>query len=75
MKESLTCTLCRSKIQREAYSSAEGMKQMLDVFLIGERITHAEYQELIALLPGEPTTPEAGTDTETGTEPEPTPTA
>ena len=46
----MTYTLCKAKIERRDYATQEEMQQMLDVFLIGKRITQAEYEELTALL-------------------------
>lgn len=46
----LTYILCKAKIEKGQYKSKEKMQEMLDVFLIGERITIEEYQELTALL-------------------------
>lgn len=42
--------LCKSKIEKGQYESKGKMQETLDVFLIGERITVEEYQELTALL-------------------------
>lgn len=46
----LTHKLCKLKIKKKQYENKEKMQEMLDVFLIGERITIEEYQELTLLL-------------------------
>lgn len=46
----MTYTLLKNKINKGQYKTQEEMQDMLDVFLIGERISTAEYQELTALL-------------------------
>ena len=46
----LTYRLCKQKIERKQYESKSQMQEMLDVFLLGERITLEEYQELSRLL-------------------------
>ena len=46
----MTYKLCKMKIEKEMYNTQEEMQLMLDVFLLGERITLAEYEELTALL-------------------------
>lgn len=52
----LTYTLCKAKIEKKQYQSAEQMQEMLDVFYAGERITTDEYQELTMLLINQSTT-------------------
>ncbi len=47
---SLTYRLCKAKIESKSYNSKEEMQEMLDVFLLGERISTTEYQELTAML-------------------------
>lgn len=46
----MTYTLLKNKINKEQYNTQAEMQDMLDVFLIGERITTEQYQELTALL-------------------------
>lgn len=50
MNSSLTYRAAKSAINRKSYESKEDMQTMLDVFLIGNRISQAEYDELTALL-------------------------
>lgn len=47
---SLTYKAAKSSIERKSYKSKEDMQIMLDVFLINNRISQAEYDELTALL-------------------------
>lgn len=69
---SLTYILCKAKIEKGQYESKEKMQEMLDVFLIGERITIEEYQELTALLEQKEAEKEGTEDTEnTGDQSEP----
>lgn len=51
---SLTYILCKSKIEKKQYDSADNMKQMLDVFYGGKRISEDEYMDLINLMTPEP---------------------
>lgn len=51
---SLTYRAAKSSIERESYKSKEEMQTMLDVFLLGGRITQSEYDELTALLATKP---------------------
>lgn len=46
----LTYRACKSMIERKSYESKEDMQQKLDIFLIGNRITQAEYEELTSML-------------------------
>ncbi|MGE6488526.1 hypothetical protein [Paenisporosarcina sp. NPDC076898] len=46
----LTYRACKSQIERKSYVSKEDMQQKLDIFLLGNRITQAEYTELVDLL-------------------------
>lgn len=47
---SLTYRAAKSSIERKSYKSKEDMQVMLDVFLIGQRISQKEYDELVVLL-------------------------
>lgn len=49
----LTYKACKSMIDRKSYSSKEDMQTKLDIFLLGNRITQAEYEELTAVLTGQ----------------------
>lgn len=42
--------MCLTVINRKTYSSKEEMKEKLDVFLLGDRITREQYNELVELL-------------------------
>ena len=46
----LTYRACKSMIERKSYVSKEDMMQKLDIFLIGDRISQSEYDELSTLL-------------------------
>jgi len=46
----ITYTLCKKVIENGAYDSEEDMLLKLDVFLLNDRITQAEYSELVAML-------------------------
>ena len=46
----LTCRACKSMIERKTYVSKEDMQQKLDIFLVGNRITQVEYEELTSTL-------------------------
>ncbi|WEG18484.1 hypothetical protein PQ478_08375 [Alkalihalophilus pseudofirmus] len=46
----LTYRAAKSSIERKSYKSKEDMQQMLDVFLLGERLTLENYNELTDLL-------------------------
>lgn len=45
-----TYTLCKKVIENSAYYSKEDMGIKLDVFLLNNRITQEEYNELVNLL-------------------------
>jgi len=47
---SLTYKAAKSSIERKSYKSKEDMQTMLDVFLVNNRISQDEYNELTALL-------------------------
>ena len=42
--------LCKNMINNGTYGSYEEMMNKLDVFYLGNRITQAQYEELVALL-------------------------
>lgn len=46
----LTFRLCKAKIERKQFESAEKMQEMLDVFYAGDRLTMQEYEELSLML-------------------------
>ena len=46
----MTYTACKSMITRKSYTSIEDMQQKLDVFLLNDRITQEQYEELTAML-------------------------
>ncbi|MHC1694608.1 MAG: hypothetical protein AB9835_04885 [Eubacteriales bacterium] len=46
----MTYTYCKKIIANKTYSSAEEMMTMLDVFLLNNRITVEQYNELVAML-------------------------
>lgn len=46
----MTYKLCLTIINKETYGTKEEMKEKLDVFLLNNRITEDEYNELIKLL-------------------------
>jgi len=45
-----TYVLCKKVIENEAYETKEEMLLKLDVFLLNNRITQDEYNELVTLL-------------------------
>lgn len=45
-----TYALCKKVIENGAYGSKEDMLIKLDVFLLNNRITQDEYNELVSLL-------------------------
>lgn len=45
-----TYQLCKRVIENGAYGTKEEMLTKLDVFLLNNRITKAEYNELVSLL-------------------------
>ncbi|MEK5215612.1 hypothetical protein SAMN05421670_0811 [Psychrobacillus psychrotolerans] len=46
----LTFRACESQIERQSYISKEDMRQKLDIFLVGDRITQTQYEELTEQL-------------------------
>lgn len=46
----LTYRACKSLIDRKAYESKEDMQTKLDIFLLNNRLTQAEYDELSTQL-------------------------
>jgi len=46
----LTYTYCKKVIQNGTYGDKEDMLQKLDVFLLNNRITQDEYNELVGLV-------------------------
>jgi len=46
----LTFRACKSQIERQSYISKEDMQQKLDIFLVGDRITQPQYEELTEQL-------------------------
>lgn len=46
----LTYRACKSQIERQSYVSKEDMQQKLDIFLVGDRITQPQYEELTGQL-------------------------
>lgn len=46
----LTYKACKSQIERKSYTTKEDMQQKLDVFLVGNRITLDQYNELTSQL-------------------------
>lgn len=47
---SITYTFCKKVIENETYETKEDMLIKLDVFLLNNRITQNEYNELVDLL-------------------------
>jgi len=47
----MTYTYCAKVIANGTYGSRDGMLEKLDVFLLNDRITQDQYNELVALLP------------------------
>ena len=47
---SITYTFCKKVIENETYGTKEDMLIKLDVFLLNNRITQNEYNELVDLL-------------------------
>lgn len=45
-----TYQLCRRVIENNVYGTKEEMLNKLDVFLLNNRLTEAEYNELVGLL-------------------------
>lgn len=48
----MTYKLCATVINKGTYGTREEMLEKLDVFLLNNRITEEEYNELLALLNG-----------------------
>ncbi|WP_191992078.1 hypothetical protein [Peribacillus tepidiphilus] len=46
----MTYTYCKKVIENKTYSSKEDMLVKLDVFLLNNRITQEQYNELVELL-------------------------
>lgn len=46
----LTYNALKSQINRKSYASKEDVQQKMDIFLIGDRITQEQYNELLTLL-------------------------
>lgn len=46
----MTYTYCKRVIENKTYSTKEDMQTKLDVFLLNNRITQEQYNELTALL-------------------------
>ncbi|MHC1696462.1 MAG: hypothetical protein AB9835_14585 [Eubacteriales bacterium] len=46
----MTYTYCKKIIANKTYSSAGDMLTMLDVFLLNNRITVEQYNELVTML-------------------------
>lgn len=46
----MTYKACKSLIDRKAYVSVEDMQTKLDIFLLNNRLTQEEYNELTGLL-------------------------
>ena len=46
----LTYKACKSLIERQTYVSKEDMQTKLDIFLLNNRLSQAEYDELTARL-------------------------
>lgn len=46
----LTYNALKSQITRKSYASKEDVQQKMDIFLIGDRITQDQYNELLRLL-------------------------
>lgn len=44
-----TYEMCKTLIEKGRYEK-EDMTQKLDIFLLGDRVTKEEYQELIAMM-------------------------
>jgi len=45
-----TYTLCKTVIERKTYKNKEEMMMKLDVFLLNDRITQEQYNELVNIL-------------------------
>jgi len=49
----MTYKACKSLIDRKSYVSVEDMQTKLDIFLLNNRLTQVEYNELSASLNAE----------------------
>ncbi len=49
-----TFTLCKKIIENQTYKSKDDILLKLDVFLLNDRLTQAEYEELMQLLAEKP---------------------
>lgn len=47
---SLTYRACKSMIDRQSYTSKEDMQTKLDIFLLNDRLSQSEYDELTQQL-------------------------
>lgn len=47
---SLTYRACKTLIERKSYASKEEMQTKLDIFLLNNRLSQVEYDELTTLL-------------------------
>ena len=61
----MTYKLLKRIISRGNYDK-ESMMQKLDVFLMADRITAEEYQELVEMINGQSEDAATGTDTQNG---------
>lgn len=48
----MTYRACKSIIDRQSYESKEDMQIKLDIFLLNNRLSQSEYDELTQLLDG-----------------------
>ena len=46
----MTYKLCKTVIKNKTYISKEDMRIKLDVFLLNNRITQEQYEELVGLM-------------------------
>lgn len=46
----MTYTLCKRVIQNNSYGTKDEMMEKLDVFLLNNRITKDQYNELVEML-------------------------
>lgn len=46
----LTYNALKSQISRKSYVTKEDVQQKMDIFLIGDRVTQEQYNELLTLL-------------------------
>lgn len=47
----MTYTYCKKVIQNNTYGTKEEMLEKLDVFLLNNRVTQEQYNELVGMLP------------------------